>query len=381
MKKSIRFILGVLLLIGVFGSAIYFSPKQEVSQEQDTTTKSIVVTTQSIEESRVFPQLVTYPATVIGNQESDIVAKSAGTISVLNISLGDHVLPGSFLTKIDDTGNSRSSNVENFQSKELQQANINKEKAQKSVDIAERNYQSLKKIYEEQEDDDTLLKTVTKDQVRSAKLQIDMTKLEKENAEIALQSLLDNHLVTSPLEGYVTNILVSVGDYVTPGETLATISKTKSAKLRLYVDQNHFTFFQKGTVFSFMDGNRKVYKARVENISPQADLITRRFLVEASPEEKTEELLLGTIVSAEFSFEQKPQMEENILLPISAITFGQNENNIFIVENERARRVVVEVSRVVGEMAEIKIDLPRDAKVIVSGNKLVRDGDNVSLSK
>lgn len=66
---------------------------------------------------------------------------------------------------------------------------------------------------------------------------------------------------------------------------------------------------------------------------------------------------MGTIVSAEFSFEQKPQMEENILLPISAITFGQNENNIFIVENERARRVVVEVSRVVGEMAEIKIDL------------------------
>lgn len=378
MKRRIFFVVSVLVMIMMFALA-FFVPKKSNVEEKPFEQKPIVVSTQFVKERKSFFQEITYPASVVSEQESEVVARSSGTVVAIDASLGSYAHKGAFLAKIDDRGNFSSSVSETFQSEEIQRATLDAEKAEKAVDLFERRYQSLKKTYEEQEDDDTLSKTVTKDQVRAAKIEVDMAKIDEENVKVQLESMINNHIVTSPLGGYVTDIQVSVGDYVSAGETLMMLSQTNAIKIQFWVDQNHFQFLQKGSLVSFRDQYGNAHEAIVENISPRGEMISRRFLVEAIPKENSNNLILGSIITVEASFEKKTLKEENIFLPLSALTLGQNENSIFVVENSKARRVLVDIVRVDGEMAEVSARLSPESEIIVSGNKYVREGDEVVI--
>lgn len=87
---------------------------------------------------------------------------------------------------------------------------------------------------------------LVKDQIISQKEFLD-AKLRYENAQTALRTARasssfnsNRQNITAPISGYLKNVMVENGQFVTAGQTLATISKNKKLILRAEVSQKYF---------------------------------------------------------------------------------------------------------------------------------------------
>jgi RND family efflux transporter MFP subunit len=355
MKKILISLVLVLALIAFWGY------KKTNSQETVPTAKektALPVGVQTIADSATLRKTLLFPATVMGKDEARVTAKSNGTITNINFDLGKYISQGQTLVRIDDTGNNSEAGKNNFQSAEIQASEQAVRIAKESLELAESNYKKTDSFAN-----------------RSAR---DIAKRQYENAKIALAGALDSKLVTAPISGTIISKNISLGDSVTLGQPLATISRTGKIKVQFFVDQDQFSQFSIGLPIKLTSNDAKNFTAKITNILSQADSVTKKFLIEAEPSEKTD-LLGGTIIDVSLEVSENPQKSGNILLPLSSITVGQNESYLFVVENGQAKKINVTIDNISGEIAEVKLDLPKETPIIVSGNKSLKDGDAVEV--
>ncbi|MEI6378925.1 MAG: efflux RND transporter periplasmic adaptor subunit [Candidatus Falkowbacteria bacterium] len=214
-------------------------------------------------------------------------------------------------------------------------------------------------------------------QLVGAKTQLDMAEMSYKNAQINLQSLYDNRQVISPISGFVTKKSIAEGDAVTAGQVLASVSQTDNVKIQFYLDQENLAYLTAGQSVQIKSGD-KTLNGIISAISPQADPLTKRYLAEVKPEDaKPGDLSLGSIVSVSVEIKHGASGGKNIILPLEAITIGQNENYIYQLVDGKAKKIPVQVGAVSGEFAEVKTDLPADAQVVVSGSRLLSDGQDI----
>lgn len=378
MKKYSLLII-LIIIAALFFVIFRFTKKPPVAQEEKSK-QPLSVSVQTAQNSKALTQDIKYPATVVGNQEIKLTAKSAGNAAEVNFELGKKVSAGSLLVKIDNTGNTLEVGDEGFRSAQIQQDQLSVNQAEEQLKTARKTRNKLQSAYNTQKKNLKLTKTVSKAQIIAAEGQVEVAEVQLENAQVGLKSGLDDHLITSPITGYVTSKSISTGDSITLGQELATISKTADVKVQFFVDREQLASITEGMKVGLIDSNGNSYPVIVKNISPDADSTTRRFLVEAFPEESNSSVFLsGTIMTVSFPVTITPQQAGDLILPLAAITIGQNESYIFLMENNRAKKVVVSVQNVQGGTAEIKVDTPESSKIIVSGSKLVQDGDPVQI--
>lgn len=216
-------------------------------------------------------------------------------------------------------------------------------------------------------------------QIASAKVQMENSESQYNNALLSLQSLYDIHSVVSPIEGTITQ-KVNNGDTVSVGQVVATISQTEKTKVKIFVEPENLADLKPGLLASVSNGEETV-NGIVSSISPQADTLTRRFPVEIVLENSSS-LYLGTVVNVKIVITKSVAGEAGaILLPLSSIEIGQNGDQVMIVENNRAKKIPIEVASVLGDLAKVKItNYPPQTLIIVEGNKLVREGDLVTYT-
>jgi len=216
-------------------------------------------------------------------------------------------------------------------------------------------------------------------QIAAAKVQMENSESQYNNALLSLQSLYDIHSVISPIEGTITQ-KVNNGDTVSAGQVVATISQTEKTKVKIFVEPENLADLKPGLLASVSNGEQTV-SGIISSISPQADTLTRRFPVEIVLENASS-LYLGTVVNVKVVITKSVAGEAgSILLPLSSIEIGQNGDQVMIVENNQAKKIPVEVVSVLGDLAKVKINnYPPQTLIIIEGNKLVREGDLVALT-
>jgi RND family efflux transporter MFP subunit len=344
-------------LILIFLAVVFFGYKKSHSNNGASPIPKAItpVTVKELKDSHSIQETLILPATVISNQIATINAKSTGTITALNFDLGKNVFTGQLLVKIDDTGNNLAMGEDNLQSAMIQQLEQAKNEAKKSLTLANKKSYSIPN-----------------------QIARDIAEAQYKSSQIALQSAIDNHLITAPLSGKIIAKNISLGDSVTQGQPLATISKPDQLKIQFFVDQTQYADFSNNSQITIIANDQKTFPAKVTNISAQADAFTKKFLVEAVPLEKTS-LLDGTIVNISFNITKSPQQENFVFMPISAITVGQNENYLFIYQNGKAKKINISINSIIGEYAEVNLNFPKETQIIVSGNKALQDGDAVEI--
>lgn len=357
MKKKITLVLILVLVAGIFALVFFFSQKT-TSQPESQGAEPLRVTVQSVSDSVSLVRKIEYPAVTAGDQEVSLTAQSAGTITQLNFDLGSKVFQNMRLATIDSIGNFSSPGENDLQNSSIQALELTVESAEESYKIAKDKYET----------DDSYANKKSKS----------IAKLNLEIAESNLDGALDSRFAVSPIAGTITERLVSQGDSVTVGQKLATISKTGLTKVKFYVDKEDLPNFKYGKKITINEDGNEI-PGVVSKVAPQADTTTRRFLIEARPQSKTP-LLIGNVISVSVEITKTPVAQGNLLLPLSVITIGQNENYIFIAENSKAKKASVEIVKVIGEYAEIKADLPSEGQIIMDGSKLVKDGEEVAVS-
>ena len=218
-------------------------------------------------------------------------------------------------------------------------------------------------------------------QLAAARNQLDIASLAYRNAQIALQNAVDSFSLITPIAGVVTNKFTSVGDTISFGQLLAVVSDPDSVKLTFYVDKDTLADLKLGQAAAIETSDRGEIAGHISSIALNADSVTKRFLVEARPDDPAAfDYALGSVLSLKISIEKQVLNAGDLLLPISAIQIGQNENTIFIARDGQAIKQTVAIVRVVGETAEIKADLPPDAQVIVSNSKVLSDGASITIN-
>ena len=377
-KKKIIGSIVVLAIVFVVVAKIS-SKKPLVVAEKPQLPQSVSV--QAASDSKVLATEVQYPAIIVGDQEVQITAKSAGTITVDQYGIGDKVNAGTLLARVDDTGSISQSGDAGFQSVQVQQSQLSQDQAQESLSLAKKNYKDLKSAYDDQKSNSAMPQTVSKAQVDSANKQIDIAELQLSSANVGANNVLDNHLITSPIAGVVINKAVSVGDSVSVGQLIATISKSSNMKIQFYVDQDQLSSLLVGQQISAQDGAGNNLQMKITNIAAAADPVTRRFLVEAAPQNVQGQLFSGTILTVTIKNSISPQNSANFILPLSDINVGQNESYIFVADNNVAKKVDVTVANVNGESAEISANISPDALIITDGSKLVQDGETIAIKQ
>jgi RND family efflux transporter MFP subunit len=372
----------IVLIVAVAALFIFVarSTRKTVTDTSEIQKPTQEVSAQKVSDSQSFSETIQYPASIVGDQEIEVSANSSGTAITVNYALGSRVGVGSLLARVDDVGGNQKTGESGFKSTDVQQSQLSVEQSEEQLDIAKNTYNNLKDQYDYEKKHPELTQTATRTQRDNAKEAVDLAEINVKNQKVGYKGSLDDHLVTSPITGYVTQKMVAAGDSISVGQPLFRISKTMNVKAQFFVDENQLPSISKGLETELADNKGNKIPFVVRNISPQADSVTKRFLIEAYPKKLgAQNILSGTIVNVSFSIEKVPSETGALILPLSAINIGQNENYIFIAENGKAKKINVKILNVSGETADVKVDLPSDAEIIIQGSKLVRDGQDVNI--
>lgn len=217
-------------------------------------------------------------------------------------------------------------------------------------------------------------------QILTSKTQMETAAIQYSNAVTALQSLYDAHSVIVPLAGTITKVFIDNGETVSAGQPVLTISQTENIKVQFYVEADNSLAIKPGLAVKVLADNNNSYDGIVAAVSPQADAVTRRFLVEVKLE-KNDSLFLGTVVTVKLNLVKTAGGSGLIIVPLAAVNISQNGNYIFIAEGGVAKKVAVEISAVLGEVAKLKVDLPLETVIVIEGNKFLQEGQLISLKQ
>ncbi len=357
MKKKLIFSIVLILILIV----LVYRATQNKTLVQDTHSQDPqIVTTRLASDNTQFTQRSTYPAIIAGDQQITITSGTSGTITTLNFDLGTNVRQGQRLATIDLTGAASAPGTNGLKSGQIRTLEL-------AVESAEESYKRAKDAYKE---DDTYANKKDKE----------IAEISVDSAKATLQSALDNQFVTAPITGTVIERSVSLGDSVSMGQSIATVSKTGLTKVQFYVSSDELSSMKIGDPL-MITIDQKGVAGTIDIISPQADPTTKRFLIEAKPANGVA-LTIGSVASVSFDITRTASEKDRLIVPLSVITIGQNEAYLFADQNGTAKKMIITVHTISGETAEISSsDITSQTKIIFNGSKLVHDGDPITIAQ
>ncbi len=211
-------------------------------------------------------------------------------------------------------------------------------------------------------------------QIEAARSQVSSTKMQYDNALLTLDSLYDSYTLISSLEGVVTEINFNNGDTVNAGQTIYRVSEIDNLKVVFFVEEDKIRLLNLGQEIII----NKNSLANISSLSPQADLVSKKFKVEAIlPEAKN--FSLGSIVDIQINFKRDVLEENYYYLPLSSINISQLSNSIFTYDEGKAKELEIEIVEVIGERAKIKLEDSDDLIIITNGNRRLQSGQLIEI--
>jgi len=213
-------------------------------------------------------------------------------------------------------------------------------------------------------------------------------KLAADKADLKKAMLnLERTELKAPFGGRVEKENVDLGQYVRPGEKLATIFSTRSAEIVVPFEDESLRWFHvpgftpgKGPGASTMvrariAGRERSWKGRVVRAEGKLDEQTRMIRVVVrvdKPYATKPPLAMGLFVNVEIKGHNIPDM---VIIPRSALHQG---NVAWVVDRDgRLHYRKVKVARIDGEQVQISSGLKTGEQVVVSPLKTVTDGMKV----
>ncbi len=361
---KIRYI-AVLILAAIL--AWYgFSRKGATEQVSESVQQAALtkVETVSVSAGNASGHDAVYQASVESVQNASLKSGVSGTATRLFVRVGDRVSVGQTLATIENPGGSTSASEAGLRSAEISRAEIDVRRMKEIYDEAKRVYDM----------DDTHANELAK---TTAGFNYD-------NARITLQSLLDGHIVKSPVAGTVTSVSVDLGESVALGQEVATVGKPDATKVIFFASASDIAEIVSGkhATLLFGSGDEKTIDVAITRVAPEADPATGKIRVEARPTDLGAKIIAG--VSAKVSVPMSSAADtESMLIPLEALLVGQNESSVFALSenDDRAKKTTVEVSSIRGGMAEIAVKGFRQGDRIITSNvHMLDDGEQVEMA-
>ena len=283
-------------------------------------------------------------------QEAQVVAKTSGVLLQLFAEEGDMVKAGQVLARID-----------------AEKTRLEVQRQQATVNKLSNNYRRSQELLAQR-----LVSAEASDQIRydleSARASLDLAKLE-----------LSYTNITAPISGVVAQRMVKAGNLVALNAPVFRIVNTVHLEGVLNVPERETGRLKSGLpVRMSVDAmSGRFVNGRIDRISPVVDAGSGTFRVVCAFDNASE-LRPGMFGRIEIIYDNRPNV---LTFPRTALLEDEGESAVYVVRDNKAVRVPVQLGYVDGELAEVRSGLSLGDQVITAGKVAVRDGTLVEVIK
>jgi membrane fusion protein (multidrug efflux system) len=198
------------------------------------------------------------------------------------------------------------------------------------------------------------------------------------NAKSRLNTLstrLRKHTIKAPFKGMLGSRLVSIGDYVTAGDSLVNLEDLSLVKIEFYIPQRFILTVKTGQpVYVSVEPLSQLFEGTVYLIDPQVDPETRSLLIRAKVRNPEKILKPGMFSTVTIVIEKK---ENALTVPTTAIVSRGEKHFLYIEEEGKAAIRQVQLGFFAEESVEILDGLKPNERVIVAGLQKINPGTPV----
>jgi membrane fusion protein (multidrug efflux system) len=193
-----------------------------------------------------------------------------------------------------------------------------------------------------------------------------------------LEKAVADTTIRAPLDGWVAERLVSVGEQISAGmqaTTVVTLVRIDPLRLMLTVPQQDIGRIEPGqTVRFYVDSYPdRVFQGTVRFIAPVVANETRSMIVEAIVPNPKAELRPGLFATADVELKKQKQ---GLVVPVSAVQRAGEVAHVFVVRDGVARQQVVALGAE-GKGRVLILAGLTGKETLLAHPELVRDGDAI----
>ncbi|MCX6562719.1 MAG: efflux RND transporter periplasmic adaptor subunit [Candidatus Aminicenantes bacterium] len=183
--------------------------------------------------------------------------------------------------------------------------------------------------------------------------------------------------VKSDAKGVVARIILNPGASVNPNSPIMNLIDIDTVKVVVAVDEKKIRFIGMGqsarVALEAYPG--EIFSARVTNISPIANPISRTVDVELSIPNPNHRIKPGMYVEVEWVISTRTAT----VVPLGAVVDRGGQKFVFLAADGLAKMKAVSVGAVVGDVIEILTGLKGDERIVTTGAGQLNDKDKIKV--
>ncbi len=178
--------------------------------------------------------------------------------------------------------------------------------------------------------------------------------------------------IVTPISGVLDNLPVKLGDFVSPGQTIAKVTQLDALLLNIQVPSNRAPQLRSGLVVELLDPNTKelLSTGSLTFVSPTVDDQAQTILTKAQFRNPDGQLRDGQYVEARIIWETQP----GVLVPTSAISRVGGQDFVYVLAEESTEAGEATIAR----LTSVDLgDIQGNDYQVISG---VDVGDRIAVS-
>jgi RND family efflux transporter MFP subunit len=192
------------------------------------------------------------------------------------------------------------------------------------------------------------------------------------------QKALADTVVRAPFAGAVGERFVSVGDYVTKGNKVASVVRLDPLRVELTIPEQYVSVVAVGRAVTFsVDAYpNETFTGQVRYVSPSVTASTRALTVEALVPNGNGRLKPGFFATARI---EEAGQRPGILVPAAAIRTVSGTARVFIINGDRVEERIVMTGQPAGDRVEVVSGVKTGERIAASGIDQLVDGVKVTV--
>lgn len=322
------------------------SDAEAINEQTDNSAEVIAVPVETtpIKYGEISSNYVT-TAVLEAKEEAFVVARASGIIEQIFVEEGDYVEKGQRLAQL-----------------EQERYILSLTKARADLQGIEKELQKIDKVYNKKLiSDDAFDKLYA--QFQSAKASVKLAELD-----------LKETTIISPISGYVAERNAKVGNLTESfqRERMFHVVEQKELYGIVHLPEKELTRVHEGqeAYLSLAALNEQRVVANVERISPVIDSQTGTFKVTLKVPNSKNILKAGMFAQVKLNYDTH---QNATLLPRRALLHIDDDINVFIVDDGKARKISVEIGYEDGEFVEVIKGLEGNEQIVITGHQNLKD--------
>jgi RND family efflux transporter MFP subunit len=410
-KGKLKLALVMLLLVAVAAFvASCGGSKANVRKDEAANAQPVAVeVTTAAAIKRELPRFFEATGSLAGDQQTDVAPQTAGKVVAVGVDIGSYVRRGQMLVRLDDAElKLRVAQA----SAQVEQAKAGVRQAEEKIglrpgqafdpnrvadvaaakvtlDLANKNLQRAEKLIESGDvsrsfyDEQRARRDQLKEQYEVALARarqdyagVDVARTNVANAQAQLalaQKSLQYAVIPAPIDGYVTERVADLGEYVSPQQKVVTLVRTNPLRIRIDIPEQAIPQVKVGqsvsiTTSAWPDKN---FAGHVARIAPNVSAQSRTMTVEAEIENNGNALKPGQFATVRILQERA---EPAVLVPARAVVNEAGVNRVYVIKDGHAEQRLVQTGQTDGDLIEIRNGVAADEQVATSNLEQLTDG-------